>query len=176
MRLSLLFMPDAFRQRRTINCHHFSFFFCSCFAFFSTLFSHTLRCHATCFGFPLHLFSFFALYLSLFLLFPFRSLARPQGMERADLLKDNGALFAPIGKAMSDVAKKSGAHYRSAQSGSNTCFFHSSFSAFPLPKKQERHYTLLVADILIFLPRFETKHTWKNSVAQSPHLHAYSSL
>ena len=28
-------------------------------------------------------------------------------MERADLLKDNGALFAPIGKAMSDVAKKS---------------------------------------------------------------------
>jgi malate dehydrogenase len=32
---------------------------------------------------------------------------RGKGMERADLLKDNGALFAPIGKAMSDVAKKS---------------------------------------------------------------------
>ena len=32
---------------------------------------------------------------------------RGKGMERGDLLKDNGAIFAPIGKAMSDVAKKS---------------------------------------------------------------------
>ena len=30
---------------------------------------------------------------------------RGKGMERGDLLKDNGAIFAPIGKAMSEVAK-----------------------------------------------------------------------
>jgi len=31
---------------------------------------------------------------------------RGKGMERGDLLKDNGAIFAPIGKAMSEVAKR----------------------------------------------------------------------
>ena len=31
---------------------------------------------------------------------------RLKGMERGDLLKDNGAIFAPIGKALSEVANK----------------------------------------------------------------------
>jgi malate dehydrogenase len=31
---------------------------------------------------------------------------RGKGMERGDLLKDNGAIFAPIGKALSEVASK----------------------------------------------------------------------
>ena len=31
---------------------------------------------------------------------------RGKGMERGDLLKDNGAIFGPIGKAMNEVSKK----------------------------------------------------------------------